>query len=139
MAAGGIILYSLFRKGAALGTLNFYPGTVKDIEFDNSVPVMTLGLVVQNTSNQYFNLNSIAGNVYANDKYVGNVSSFIVQHIPANSQTTIFLNLRMNLIGIVTDIINAFTTHNTSQVLKLEATANIDTLQVPVNISYTVG
>lgn len=98
-----------------------------------------MGLVVQNTSNQYFTLNSIGGNIFANDKLVGNVGSFVAQHIPANSQTTLYLKVKMNLIGIVSDIISAFTTGNIKQTIQLDATANVDTLQVPIKISYTIG
>jgi len=129
----------LLRKGAALGTLNFYAGSVTNIEFENSAPVLTLGLVVQNTSNQYFTLNSIAGNIYSNNYRIGTVGSFIAQNIPANSETTLYLKVRMDLLGVVNDIINAFTTGNIQQKIELDATANIDTLQVPVKLSYTVG
>lgn len=129
----------MFRKGAALGTLNFYAGAVSNLTFENSRPVFTLGLVVQNTSNQSFTINSVAGDLYANNNEVGNVSGFITQHINANSETTIYLKIRMNLLSIVNNLVTAFTTGNIKQQVKLEAMANIDSLQVPINLSYTIG
>jgi len=138
-SAAGLIAYSLLRKSAALGTLNFFPAGVRDLSFDGVTPVITIGLAAQNTSNQNFTMNSIAGNVFANNYFVGNVSSFEPLTIPANKQTIIPIKIRLSLIGIVNDIIRAFQTNNISQVLELESFANVDNLQVPINLKYKVG
>jgi len=139
LSAAGIILYSLFRKSAAAGTLNFYPASVKKIKFEGATPIMVFGLAIQNTSNQSFTLKSIAGNLYANNYLIGNIGAFNPQVIAANSQTVIDVNVRMSLIGIVTDIINGIKNNTFSQNLELESYANVDNLQVPVNITYKIG
>ncbi len=100
---------------------------------------MTMGLVVQNTSNQSFTLNSFSGSLYSNDKFVANVSSFDAQHIAANSETTLYLKVKLSLVGIAVDIVNAWTAGNIQQKIELIATANVDSLQVPVKLNYTVG
>jgi hypothetical protein len=136
IGAGAILLYSLFTKQKALESLVFYPHSLKDIRFDGVTPVMTLGLAVQNTSNKKFTLNSIAGILYANNYIIGNISGFIPQVIPANSQTIIFIKARLSLIGIVSDVIRAIKNKTFSETLELESKANIDNLQVPVNLKY---
>lgn len=139
LTAGALLLYSYFRKATAAGRLNFYPANVKDLYFDGATPVITLGLAVQNTSNQSFGLKSLAGNVYANNYLVGNVSSFTPQIIGPNSQAIVTIRVRMSLLGIVNDIIEAITNKKFTQVLELESWANIDNQQVPINIKYKVG
>lgn len=139
LVGGGLIAYTMFTKKAALGSLNFYPASIKNIHFDGSTPVMTIGLAVQNTSNQKFILRSMAGNLYANSYMVGNLSFFQEQQILPNSQGTLWVDIRMSLIGAVQDIIRDFQNNNFSQELHLDAYANIDNYQVPIDLKYKVG
>lgn len=133
------ILYGLFRKGKALGNLYFFPKSFKGIRFDGITPVMTLGLAVQNTSNQSFTVNSLAGELWANKYLIGNVSQFDSYTVKANSQTVIDVKVRLSLIGIVTDIINAISNNTFSQTLELDSIANIDNLQVPIQLKFKFG
>lgn len=139
VAAGFFILTGLFSKSKALGNLYFYPHSLKGIKFDGVTPVMTLGLAVQNTSNQSFTLRSIAGELYANNYLIGNIGSFVPQAILPNSQTIIFINARLSLIGIVSDIIDALKNKTFNTTLELESQANIDNLQVPINLKFKFG
>lgn len=100
---------------------------------------MTIGLGVQNTSNQSFTIRSLAGNLYANNYYIGNVSSFTLRTIAPNSQQVIFITARLQLIGIVNDILNAFENRNFAQTIEIKAMANVDNLQIPININYKIG
>jgi len=70
---------------------------------------------------------------------VGNISSFIPQIIPKNTQGILLLDCRLKLIGIVNDLIMAFDNGNFQQNLELKLIANVDNLQVPVNIKYKIG
>jgi hypothetical protein len=100
------------------------------------------GLGVQNTSNQSFTLNSIAGNAYAitwEKTYIGNVSSFVKMEIPKNSQRIIVLQIRLALIGITNDIINAWQNGSFSQKIEIDLKANVDNLQVPVKQTLKIG
>lgn len=132
-------MYNVFQRKAAAGALNFLPGTVRDIAFDGSTPVLTASLIVQNTSSQQFILKAIAGDLYSNGYWVGNISYWQPQTIAATRQTEIRLQIRLGLIGIVQDIINAFQYNNTTQVLKFVANANVDNIQVPIDIKYKIG
>ena len=135
----GLLLYSLFAKGTALARLTFYPKGVTGLRFDGITPVLSLALIVQNTSNQNIVLRSFAGDVWANDYYIGNVSTFNAVSIAPNSEVLLTLNLRLSLIGVATDIVNAFLKRSASQELVLDATANADKYQLPVKIKYKVG
>jgi hypothetical protein len=137
--AAGVVLYSTLSKASALKTLNFYPAAVKDIRFDGATPVMTIGLAVQNTSNQKLVLHSFAGNLTANSYLIGNASLFTPTQILPNKQTVIWMNVRLSLIGIVQDILQAFNGNGSAQNIVLSATANIDRWQVPLNLKYKVG
>lgn len=139
LAAGGFIIYSLVRKGQALGNLFFYPKSLKGIKFEGATPVMTLGLAVQNTSNQSFTVNSMAGELYANNTFIGNVAVFSPVVINANSEQVIDIRVRLSLLGIVNDIIQGIKNRTISQALELDSIANIDNLQVPINIVYKFG
>jgi hypothetical protein len=133
------VLYNIFNKSAAAGTLNFYPESVRQIRFEGATPIMTVGLAVQNTSASKFVIKSIAGNLYANTYLVGNLSYFTPQAINPNSQSVILLDVRLGLLGIVQDIIRAFQFGNFQQDLIFKSFANVDNFQVPINITYKVG
>lgn len=137
--AAGLIAYSLLRKASAAGTLNFYPGGVYALKWEDGKPVIYFNITIQNTSNQGFQMNSMAGNVYANNILVGNGSFFGEVNILPNSQGTLKLRIEMLLLGILNDIIDAIENGNFKQVLELEAYANVDNIQIPVNLTYTVG
>jgi len=139
LSAAGVIIYSLLRKSEGLKRLFFYPSAVRALKWDGLTPVLTVGLKVQNTSNQSYQLNSLAGEVYCNKILVGNVGSFVTQVIPPNSERVLEINIRMMLIGILNDIIKAIIEKNFSQTLEMDAYANIDNLQVPIELTYKVG
>lgn len=139
IGAAAIVAYLLFRKASGLGTLNFYPASVKSIDFNSGELIMTANINVQNTSNQHFTLNSLAGNLYANGYLVGNAALFTPVAIQPNSQTLLPVKIKLSAIGLVNDIIRAFEQNSFSQELELEANANVDQLQIPVKLKYKVG
>lgn len=144
IGAGALILYNLFSRRMAAGTLNFLPGPVKSFRIDGATPIITVGLLVQNTSNQNYTINSLAGTVYTNSNgknwIIGNVSSFVPQVITQNSQSLLFVDLRLMLIGVVSDMINYLSVGDQfSQDISLNAIANVSGLQVPFNFNYKVA
>lgn len=139
LTGGAILAYLLFSKVHAGGNLNFYPDKVTDISVSSGNPIMTVLLRVQNTSGQNFTVNSIAGNVYANQYLIGNAENFQPVQIHPNSQALLPVRLRLNWFGIVNDIINAFEGGPFKQVVEFEATANVDNLQIPVNVVFNIG
>lgn len=138
-AAALAIGYFLLRKSAAAGNLVFFPGNVTGMAFIDSTPQITFELRVQNTSGTDLLLNSLAGNLSSNGYLVGNVSNFSGAVIPGNSQVVIPLTVSLQVIGIVTDLIRAFQYKNFTQNIDLDARANVNNIQVPVQLSYSVG
>lgn len=139
LSAIGLIAYSFIRKTAGLSSLNFFPAGIIDFKFQGVTPVLTVGLAVQNTSNQSYTLQSLAGNIYTNTFLVGVVSDFIPVDIKANAQTIVPIQIRLSLIGAVNDIIRAITTGDITQDLQLRSNANIDNLQLPLTLNYKAG
>lgn len=84
-------------------------------------------------------MNSFAGNLYANGYLVGNVSNFIPQSILPNSEQLIFLKIRMGILGIVNDIINAWQNGSFTQNLDFDGRVNVDNLQIQVPLKYSIG
>lgn len=120
-------------------TLNFYPGKVKGLNWNGGKPTMTVELLIQNTSNQDYTLNSMAGNLYANGTLVGNLSVFNPVSIKRNSQTILDVQIKMLLIGMLDNIIDAITNGAYKVTLELDSYANVDNLQIPVDITYKVA
>lgn len=141
LIGGALYIYSLIKKTTAARTLVFLPGPVKGLYFDSFTPYITVGIIVQNTSNQNYTIQSLAGNVYAmanGEKWnIGNLSTFAPQQIFGNSQQTIFIDLRLSLIGIVGDILNLID-NGIEQEITFEGYANVDGIQVPLDFKYKI-
>jgi hypothetical protein len=138
-----LLAWNLYAKKKALESIDFLAGRIKNVGFDAFTPTITLELIAQNTSNHIFTVNSIAGNVFtvSNGKNynVGNVSEFLPITIPANSQTPVVVTIRLQLIGVVTDLLNAILYGNFPKTISLVALANVDNIQIPINFDYTIG
>lgn len=136
-ATGGIIALNFVLKGKALGKINFAPGEIHS--FDFSSLTLTVGIIAQNTSGQNFVVKSIAGTVTSNGYYIGRVGFFGSVQIAPNSQSQIFIQIHLAAIGILQDIVNAYTTGSTTQKIIFEGFANVDNFQVPVKNEFKIG
>lgn len=56
-----------------------------------------------------------------------------------NSTTPVQVQVRMLLLGLVNDILRAIQYNNVSQALELQGAANVDAIQVPLDLKFTVG
>lgn len=102
-------------------------------------PVMTLSILVQNTSSQDFTLRSLGGTLTANGYVIGNLASFQTTVIRGNSEGVILVEVTMFALGVVYDIIQIFATGNSTQEIELRAYANVDNYQIPVNMKFIIG
>lgn len=141
IAAGALLAINWLRKKSSADSLIFLPGSIDGIYWDGFTPFVSLGIIVQNTSNQSYTISSIAGNVSSNVNgkiyNLGNVSTFTQQQILANSQQTIKVDIRLSLIGIVSDIINMIN-QGFRQTITLEGSANVENLQIPLKFDYSI-
>jgi LEA14-like dessication related protein len=139
LAAGALIAYRLFASGKTMKSLRFYPQKVYDIKWDVINPVMKIGLGVQNISNESMELKSLIGNVFCNDIEIGRVNLISPTKINASSETILILSVRLSLLGIVTDLIQAFKGGGWKKKIVFKAMANVDRWNIPINVSYTIG
>lgn len=139
LAAVALIAFNFVSKAVSLSRINILPGQVSDFRFSGTTPVATITMIVQNAGNQSAVMRSIVGNVYANGYLIGNVSSFQPQTIAANSQSTVAVNLRFGIFGIVNNLVEVFQTKQYSQDIEFDAVAVVDGIQIPINFKYKVG
>lgn len=134
-----IVGLTLWSKARAAATLIFLPGGISQIGFDNSTPVVDLTLVIQNTSSSGFTLESLAGNLYCDNTYIGNISSFVPVRVDGNTETVVPVKARLMLIGLVNQIIQAVATKNFTKKIEVRGFANAGFVRAPVNVEFTVG
>jgi LEA14-like dessication related protein len=134
-----VIGYSLYAKTTHAANLVFYPSSITGLAFEGSSPVIYADLLIQNASDSSFTLSSLAGNLYTDDTLVGNVSSFQPLQIPANSQVTYPLTFRLSLIGLTNDIISAIQSGVYPKKIHLDAKANGDGVQLPIDVVYQIN
>jgi hypothetical protein len=138
LIGGAVGVYYLTRAKAA-GRLNFYPGQVQGMAFDGFTPMAYLDFIVQNTSNADIAVNSIAGNAYSNGYLIGNISNFQGVVVSGNAETVVPVTVRLNLLGVVNDLMNAWQTGNFKQEIVINGRANAEGFSVPINLKFTVG
>lgn len=136
LALGAFVIWSKVR---AISNLIFSPGSVTGLEMRGTVPFIYFTVYVQNTAGTSVTVDSFAGNIFANNQLVGNISSFTPVRISANSQTSVPLTAQLGLIGIVDTIIQAFAGRSISQEINVVGFANGVGFQVPINIKLMVG
>lgn len=137
-AALAFLVYK-FTQLRRVGRLIFFPGSVHSFSMQGQIPVIQFNLSIQNTSSQSVVLRSVAGNLFADGVLVGNISSQGVIEIPANGSIYTRVAAQLSFLGIVNSIIDAIQDKDTSKVLMFEGFANVDDLQVPVDLKLNLG
>lgn len=123
----------------AAGHLLFVPGNITNIGLEGMYPVVVADLIVQNTSNVNFTLNSLAGSVTSDGTLIGNISNFTAVSIPGNSQTAVPLHLSLFPLGIVDNIIQAFYGGFQRKEFVIDGSVNANGQQVPLKIIFKIG
>lgn len=138
LIGGAVALYE-YNQYRAGGNLNFFPGQVTDMSFEGLNPVATAELLIQNTSNVTFTINSLSGSVTLNGTLIGNISDFTPVTIGGNSEGYIPLKLRLLTLTIVQNLINAFGGGAIKENLVVTGSVNANGVQVPLSITYQIG
>lgn len=139
IAAIGAGAWYLMQQKKALEILNYFIASV-GLTFSGVQPILTLHIGVQNVSNASFTVNSFVGTLTANGNTLGTASSFIPVLISANSQTTFPVQIRLNLIGITSDIVNIINGQSgMQQTVNLKGYVNASGLVAPVDLTYKIG
>ena len=139
----GLILAALWWAvksfaGSTAGAVLYLPGKIKFSGFSGLDPVIEFDLKIQNVTPISFTVNSFAGEIYYQNKYVANISSFYKQTVAANSQTIYKLKAIVSLGGFGTQIVQAIRNKNRNFAIDLKGSANINGVPVPVQITYKI-
>lgn len=135
VAAGAA--YYFYRKYSVGKNARFY---FKSVAVKNKK--LQLSIAAQNPTSSTIKLNSLAGEVYANNKLVSNVSSFTPLTIPGNSETVLTFTVVPNVggvINLVSSLVkNLVRKEKVGLAIKLDGTANVDGMALPLNLTYNV-
>lgn len=135
IGVGGFVLVKLISANI-INRLNFIVTGIQ-LGFVGTTPTVTLSIAIQNPTGSSFTINSIVGNVFLNGSFIGNVSSFVTTAIPPNGQVTLPVTVLLNISQVISDIIHVIDGSAGIQALiELQATANIDNLAFPLDVSY---
>lgn len=137
-AAGAYALFA-FTKIRRISTLTFFPGTIHSFSFAGSIPVLEFNISIQNTSSLPVTVKSLAGNIFSSGYLVGNVTSTSIIDIPSNSNIQTRVKAQLSLLGIVNNLIAAFQNRDSSKEISFEGFANVDNLQIPLNLKFNLG
>jgi len=139
LTAGAVLALTALSKAQAGGTLNFIPGNVHSVSFDGVTPIIQFDLVIQNPTGQAFTVRSLVGTITANDYQIGNVSSYVSTYVRPYGNTVYRLSARMNVLGVVNNIINAINGGGVSQTMRLKGWVNVESFTLPVALTYKIG
>ena len=136
-------IFWLIGGAAALYIFSRYSFSKKAIFLLRSVspsgtflqPTFTVDIAVQNPTNQRVVLKSLAGSVYVQDKYLGNVASFGDQFIEPNSESILKLTARPNAMGVFSSIKVLLTQPVGSVSVRFSGSANVDGTSIPIETS----
>lgn len=101
-------------------------------------PRIILSFAVQNPTNQKILFKSITGELYADGKYLANVSQFGDQIINPNSETIFNITVKPSALGIFSAIKQILNTPKGENKFEFIGNANIDGIVISVNESITV-
>lgn len=102
-------------------------------------PVFVLNVAIQNPSNTSFTITSLAGNLYANDEYVGNVSSFVTATVGPSKEIVYPLNIVLSLLGATSDLVKIFSGGGVTQMILFEGTVNANGIAADITLKKSIG
>lgn len=134
LAVTGAFIFSKIATASAATRLNIILGKV---EIANGG--LQLTLIAQNPTPISYTVDSIVGTVSVNGSYIANVSSFVPALVKRNSEVLVPINVRITLFDVLTnidDMLKGISTHVV--VFNLKGTVNVDSIVVPLDLTYKV-
>ena len=134
--AGGVLLISAVAKGAIARNLNF---VVTGLRVGGTVlqPVLYVILGAQNPSSLDYTIQSLSGNVYVNDKLIGNASQFQEVTLKANSQTAYEISVQLSILVLSSEVLALFQ-GNIRGDLRIQGTVNVEHVPFPIDVAYKI-
>lgn len=128
---GALALYWIITRGRAVSATRFQ---LKNVGYKSGKVNMTIE--VQNPTEASLQLNSIAGDLFANGQYVANVSSFNQVQIMPNASTPVVLSFIPSIIGIFNTIKNVILQKKKGMDFRFVGSANLNGINFPVDSNY---
>jgi LEA14-like dessication related protein len=132
VGAGVIILNRLSTAGTAASLHYIFDGVTAKFKDAFNIQV-NVNIGIQNPTSNHFTIQSLAGDLYINDYYIGNVSNFTATLIAPNAQTPYTAAIMLSTFSLpqaVVDILQNLTNFTA----RLEANINVDNLSVPIKL-----
>jgi hypothetical protein len=101
-------------------------------------PEINIDLLVQNPTNTSATFKSLTGNLYLNDKFVANFTSFGDQIISPRAESVITITAKPGLVGAYNTISTLLKNRTGSLTAMFTGTANIDGFVIPVNETINI-
>lgn len=139
LIGGAAVAFYYYQKTRAASLITYTINSVA-LNFSGVTPILKIILNIQNVTGQSITINSMAGFLYVNNQNVGSISNFAETVIAPNSQTAYEITVKMNLIGVVSDLINLITNKAGNQTsIQIVANANIEGVIIPINSKYNIS
>jgi hypothetical protein len=134
---GGVAVWYILSKTMLAKKANL---VLKDVRPGGKIlsPEINLDIAVQNPSNQQATLKSVTGNLYINDKFVANFTSFGDQIIAPRAESVITIKAKPGLVGAYNTIKTLLTERNGSLTASFNGSANVDGILIPINETISI-
>lgn len=134
--AGAAAIYLLAKKSLA-SKLQF---SFKSFSTSGSLtsPKLNIHLSALNPSNQSAKINSIVGELYVNDSFIGDVTSFTPQIISPNAESDISFQIKPSLLSGLSLIKNLLVNKGKGYKFKFKGNANVNGLVIPIDETYSI-
>lgn len=134
--AGATAIYLLAKKSLAK-KLQF---SFKNLSTSGSVtsPKINIRLSALNPSNQTAKINSIVGELYVNNSFIGDVSTFVPQVIAPNAESQVSFVIKPSLLSAFSTVKNLILNKGKGYKFEFKGNANVDGLVIPLEQTYNL-
>ena len=91
-----------------------------------------------NPSNQSATINSIVGELYVNNKFLGNVTSFTSQKILPKASSNVSFTIKPSLLSALPIIKSILYNKSKGYSFTFKGNANVDGIVIPIETSYNL-
>lgn len=134
--AGAAAIYFLAKKSLAKKLQFSFKNLSTSGNFTS--PKINIRLLALNPSNQTAKINSIVGELYVNDNFIGDVSSFMPQIIMPNAESEVSFSIKPSLFSAFSTVKNLVINKGKGYKFEFKGNANVDGLVIPLNQVYSL-
>lgn len=98
---------------------------------------LEVAMIISNPTSSDIVVNSVVGEVYLNGRKFGNVESFVKTIIKANNKTTLYLDVRIMLPQLMTELLD-MANKKLSVQIDMTGSINVDNQVMPLSLAYKI-